>query len=139
MGVIEVSAVVFVNEHNEILTVRKRGTTGFMMPGGKPEPGESPAQTGVREISEELGLELSEDSLRKVGIFETAALNEPDMLVRANVFMAPRLDRKILDALKPSAEIDEFRWVQPGASDHENQAPLNLEYIFPAVARMLED
>lgn len=138
MDVIEVSAVVFINERNEILTVRKRGTTGFMMPGGKPEPGESPAQTGVREVAEELGLELSEESLRKVGIFETAALNEPEMLVRANVFMAPRLDQETLDALQPSAELVEFRWVQPRASDHENQAPLNLEYIFPAVARMLE-
>lgn len=139
MGVIEVSAVVFVNERNEVLTVRKRETTGFMMPGGKPEPGENPTQTGIREVAEELGLKLSEKSLRKVGIFETAALNEPGMTVRANVFMAPRLEQSQLDALQPSAELVEFRWVQPGASDHENQAPLNLEFIFPAVARMLED
>ena len=37
-----------------VLTVRKRGTSMFMFPGGKPEAGESPVEAGVREVREEL-------------------------------------------------------------------------------------
>ncbi|MGP9650592.1 NUDIX domain-containing protein [Glutamicibacter sp. AOP38-B1-38] len=43
------------HEAGQVLAVRKRGTATFMVPGGKPEPGESPLDAGVREVSEELG------------------------------------------------------------------------------------
>ncbi|MDQ4110455.1 MAG: NUDIX domain-containing protein, partial [Actinomycetota bacterium] len=39
-----------------MLTVRKNGTTKFMLPGGKLEPGESAAEAAVREVAEELGV-----------------------------------------------------------------------------------
>jgi len=47
--VIRVSAVVLRNAAGEVLTVRKRNTSRFMLPGGKPDPGETPAETAVRE------------------------------------------------------------------------------------------
>ncbi|MDH3061643.1 NUDIX domain-containing protein, partial [Gordonia alkanivorans] len=57
-AVIRVSAVVLRDSTGAVLTVRKRGTTRFMFPGGKPEPGESALQTAIRECREELQLEL---------------------------------------------------------------------------------
>ena len=46
---IHVSAVVFRDEQDKVLTVRKHGTSKFMFPGGKPEPGESAVETAIRE------------------------------------------------------------------------------------------
>src|SRR5690606_39457168 len=60
-AVIRVSAVVLRDGAGRVLTGRKRGTARFMFPGGKPEPGETPAQTAVRETREERGVELDGD------------------------------------------------------------------------------
>ncbi|MBF1674335.1 MAG: NUDIX domain-containing protein, partial [Rothia mucilaginosa] len=46
--VVNVCAVAIRNRDGLVLTVRKRGSDGFMMPGGKPEPGETPLQTACR-------------------------------------------------------------------------------------------
>ena len=54
-GTFVVAAVAFVRD-GHVLTVRKRGTTRFMLPGGKLEPGESAYAAAVREIREEVGL-----------------------------------------------------------------------------------
>ena len=43
-----------------LLTVRKRGTSRFMLPGGKLEPGETPVACAVREAAEEIGLTFVE-------------------------------------------------------------------------------
>ncbi|MCL3776712.1 MULTISPECIES: NUDIX domain-containing protein [unclassified Actinomyces] len=57
-GPIRVSAVVILDAAGRLLTVRKRGTSRFMFPGGKPEPAETPEHTAVREAS---GVPLPED------------------------------------------------------------------------------
>jgi len=43
-----------------LLAVRSRGMDRFYLPGGKPEPGECNEQALVREVREELGLDLSQ-------------------------------------------------------------------------------
>ncbi|WP_237189318.1 NUDIX domain-containing protein [Rothia nasimurium] len=53
---IVVSALVIRNSLGEVLTVRKRGTTGFMLPGGKPEPGETAEETARREAAEDVNV-----------------------------------------------------------------------------------
>nr|WP_234802578.1 NUDIX domain-containing protein [Mycobacteroides salmoniphilum] len=45
------------------MTVRKQGSTRFMLPGGKPDVGESAAQTAVREVREELSVHLEPAAL----------------------------------------------------------------------------
>ncbi|MHB9005113.1 MAG: NUDIX hydrolase, partial [Coriobacteriia bacterium] len=57
--VIRVAAALIVDEGGRILLVRKRGTTVFMQPGGKYEPGETAAETLSRELHEELGLRIA--------------------------------------------------------------------------------
>lgn len=66
-GEIAVSAVVLRDPASRLLTLRKRGTSRFMLPGGKPEPGESPAEAAVRECREELGIQLKTGELRLLG------------------------------------------------------------------------
>ena len=55
---IHVSAAVILDDDGRLLVVRKAGTTAFMQPGGKPEPGESASETLSRELDEELGIRL---------------------------------------------------------------------------------
>jgi len=100
-----VAAVVFTDEDGRVLSVRKRGTHRFMLPGGKPEAGESAVQAAAREVHEELGVALAPDDLVLLGEYEAVAANEPGHLVRSTVFthagaVVPRI----------GAEIEELRW-----------------------------
>ena len=108
--VIVVAAVALLDGDGRMLTVRKRGTTRFMNPGGKLEPGETPAQAAVRELHEELGVVLALDALVELGTWSAPAANEPGATVVAHAFRAPLPPD---DAPEPAAEIDAMRWVRP--------------------------
>ena len=134
-----VSAVVFRNELGEVLTVRKQGTAGFMLPGGKPEEGEGAATTALREVKEELNLELTKDDIEYMGTYIAPALNELGREVRAHVFEWLPADTgsyEMLRDLSPAAEIEEFLWVHPENGDHHRQAPLNVNCVFPKLETM---
>lgn len=110
-----------------MLLVRKRGTTMWMNPGGKPHPGESPAETGSREVEEELGLRLPSERLEYLGELTAAAANEAGHTVVAHTFRWPD---PVDTALTPAAEIDALRWVGP-SDDPAGLAPLFVERIAP--------
>ena len=116
--------------HGRVLNVRKRGTTSLMLPGGKHEPGEDPRDTAVREFTEELGVALDVTLLRSLGVFETAAANEPGHLLVAAVFEHPFVPAAASAA--PRAEIEYLEWVDPALA-REDMAPLNTEHVFPAL------
>jgi 8-oxo-dGTP pyrophosphatase MutT (NUDIX family) len=124
---IHVSAAVIVNEANELLLVRKAGTTAFMQPGGKPEPGESAAETLARELFEELGIRIDPDALESLGSFTADAANEPGFVVVADVFAAD------IGAQQPvvAAEIEELRWVSRQGAEQLEVAPLARENFLP--------
>ncbi|MGO4956605.1 NUDIX hydrolase [Luteococcus sp. Sow4_B9] len=123
-----VSAVVLRDEDGRILTVRKRGTSRFMLVGGKHEPGESPADAAIRECGEEVSLELHADTIRSLGVFEAAAANEPDHLLRSHVFTHP-----LTGTPQPAAEIEEIRWLDPGQPLPGDLAPMLQFRVLPAL------
>ena len=122
---IHVSAAVITDTEGRLLLVRKSGTTAFMQPGGKPEPGESPAQTLVRELAEEIGVHVPESRLRALGRFTAPAANEPGHEVVADVFAVDIGDATPVVA----AEIAELRWVAPADAEGLEVAPLALAYF----------
>ena len=119
---IVVSAVAFVRD-GAVLAVRKRGTDRFMLVGGKPEPGESPEHTAVRETAEEIGLEVTDLSL--LGQFESAAANEPGHRLRSTVYTAALTGEPV-----PEAEIEELRWI-PLESTGDDLAPMLRDHVLP--------
>ena len=126
-GEIRVSAVVMRDAEGRVLNVRKRGTSTLMLPGGKPEPGEGAAQTAVREIEEELGIELDPALLQDLGVFRAKAANEAGFDVVAHVFEHP-----YVEGVRVLAEIEQLEWVHPSEA-RDDMAPLNTVLVFPAL------
>ena len=126
---IVVSAVCVFDEAGRLLTVRKRGTDMFMHPGGKPEPGETAAETAARELAEEVGIVLAPDELVHLGTWFADAANEAATQIRATVFTAPGVWQA-----RASAEIAEIRWLDLAAELPDDLAPLLTDYVLPALA-----
>ena len=121
-----VSAVVIRDPQGRVLTVRKRGTARFMLPGGKPEAGESAGASAAREVGEELGVSVRTADLIAWGTFTTAAANESDTRLIATVFEHPGIT-----VAGPAAEIEELRWIDPSAPGSTPLAPLLVDHVFP--------
>lgn len=129
--VIHIVAAVVRDARGWLLVVRKRGTSSFMQPGGKIEPGEEPLAALSREVREELGVGFDPLTVRALGRHEAAAANEPGHVVDAQLFLV-ELD----GAPYPDAEIEEMGWVDPDAPGGIELAPLTEDVVF-ALARDL--
>jgi 8-oxo-dGTP diphosphatase len=125
-GVISVVAALVRDDAGRVLLVRKRGTAAFMQPGGKRDAGESDVAALSRELTEELGCSVVENSARSLGVFESSAANEPGFRVRAAVYAVA-----IEGAIEPKAEIEEVVWVDPRALPNVHFAPLTRDHVLP--------
>jgi 8-oxo-dGTP diphosphatase len=115
--VIAIVAAVVLDGCGRLLLVRKRGTTAFMQPGGKIEPGETPVEALVREVREELGVGVVD--VRELGHHSAPAANEPGHRVEADLFLVS-LDGQP----QAEAEIEEIAWIDPQAPGDIELAPL---------------
>jgi 8-oxo-dGTP pyrophosphatase MutT (NUDIX family) len=90
-----------------VLAARSRGKDKFYLPGGKREPGETDAETLVREIREELGVEIAVASITPAGTFEGQAHGHPEgTLVRTTAYSAEYEGKP-----RACAEIEEIAWL----------------------------
>ena len=123
--VIRVVAALITEPGGRLLLVRKRGTDRFMQAGGKPEPGETARAALVRELREELGLDVDEAALRPLGAFSTVAANEPGHRLEAEVFALP-LPADVARTLAPHAELEQLTWTtrEHAAALGDRLAPL---------------
>jgi 8-oxo-dGTP diphosphatase len=94
-------------ENGRILCARPRGKDVFYSPGGKREGAESDLQTLLREIAEELTVELLPGTVTHVGTYQAVQPpGQPDgVLVRMSCYAA-----RYCGTLAASAEIDELAW-----------------------------
>ena len=90
-----------------ILMTRTEGREKYYFPGGKRRPGESDEQAILREIREELTVNLNIQNLFFVGIFEAQADGQkPGILVRTTCYTASYQGN-----LQPDSEIAEMVWL----------------------------
>ncbi|NKX53314.1 NUDIX hydrolase [Arthrobacter mobilis] len=129
-NVLTLSALVIRDRHGRLLLVRKRGTSMFMQPGGKLEPGETFAAAAVRELEEELGIRVGESELEALGHWYGPAANEARTFIDAALFACSPAEDPV-----PAAEIEEFLWLDLAeAGSRTDLAPLLTEHVIPLLA-----
>src|SRR5690242_20012692 len=90
-----------------VLAARTRGKDRFYLPGGKREPGETDAETLVREIREELDVAIEPSTISPAGTFEGQAHGMAEgTIVRTSAYSA-----EYRGTLRASAEIEEIAWL----------------------------
>lgn len=125
--IVEVVGAVIRDGAGRLLTVRKRGTSRFMLPGGKREPGEDDLTALARELKEELDVTLTSATL--LGRFEAPAANEAGATVRSCAYLV-----EIEGRIAIQAEIEELLWIDPAAPPDVPIAPLLNDRILPRLA-----
>jgi len=129
---IRISAALVFRDDGDTLLVRKRGTHAFMQAGGKIEDTEGPKEALVRELKEELGLDIAADRMTPFGSYQAEAANEPGYIVNAYVFLIRLRD----EVIAPAAEIEEARWIDVHNAASLPLAPLTRDRILPAFRQM---
>jgi len=99
-------ALIFI-KNGQLLCTRSRGKAKFYLPGGKRRTRENDAQTLIREIREELGVDILPDTIKYFGTFEAQADGKSSgVIVRETCYFA-----KFSGEPKPSAEIEELAYL----------------------------
>ena len=93
-------------ENGKILLARSYGKTAWYIPGGKREPGESDAAALLREIREELAVELDPESLSECGQFRSQADGKP----AGTEVLLTCYEARYQGVITPSAEIEAVMW-----------------------------
>lgn len=91
----------------EVLLGRKRRGLGegrVVAPGGKLEPGESPAQAAVRELAEEVGLRTRVDDLEPRGRLDYRFPHRPAWSQVSHVFVCRRWEGEVVESSELAAE-----------------------------------
>lgn len=130
--IIKVAAAIINDCFGRTLLVRKRGTDYFMQAGGKMEKDENPLQALTRELREELGMDLSRETVQYMGCYTAPAANEEGFQVQAEMFLI-----ETDQAVKPAAEIEEIAWFNIGSPIDLPLAPLTRENALPLAGEAL--
>jgi len=128
----EIEVVAAIIEANGMVLATQRGygefKDGWEFPGGKMEPGESPADALRREIREEL------DAVIEVGhLLTTVEHDYPKFHLKMHCFMCSLPDGKMI--LK---EHEAARWLKPDELDSVQWLPADLVVVDALKKRLLQ-
>ena len=106
-------------KEGKLLSTRSKGKSVYYIPGGKREKGETDQQALVREIREELSVDLVADSIQYAGRFKDQAHGHAQGIeVQMTCYWAEYSGK-----LAPAAEIAEMVWLT--YADHEKISPVD--------------
>ncbi len=118
MSVIDKVAFLYLQD-GKILSTRSKGKDKYYIPGGKREAGESDIETLVREVKEELSVDIIESSAKLYGAFEAQAHGKAEgVIVKMTCYTA-----EFTGELKADSEIAEIVWLT--TADMEAVSPVD--------------
>ncbi len=106
-------------ENRHLLSTRSKGKNTYYIPGGKREAGETDQEALLREVKEELDIDLHPETMTFFGQFEAQAHGKPEgTLVRMLCYTA-----EFSGAIRAAAEIEEVLWLR--YADREHSSPVD--------------
>ena len=118
MAVIDKVAFLYLQD-GKILSTRSKGKDKYYIPGGKREAGETDIETLVREVKEELSVDIIESSAKFYGVFEAQAHGKAEgVIVKMTCYTA-----EYTGELKADSEIAEIVWLT--MADIESVSPVD--------------
>lgn len=91
----------------KLLVSRSKNKDIFIAPGGKVEKDELPKNALIRELKEELQIDIKKDNLKEFGTFYAPAAGNESSMLRMDVFIVEDWTGEIV----PSREVEEIRWI----------------------------
>ncbi|CAM1351155.1 NUDIX hydrolase [Tenacibaculum insulae] len=99
--------------NGKILSTKSKGKHKFYIPGGKREKNETDQETLIREIKEELNVNIIPDSIIYFGTFIAQSDGDKTgVLVKMTCYKAEYLGNP-----EPTSEIEEIKWLHFNDSD----------------------
>lgn len=105
MNITYIDKIAYIHIKNKkVLVALSKGKDAWYIPGGKREKGETDKHALIREVKEELSVNLIEETIKHYGVFEAQAHEKPKgIMVRMTCYTA-EFDGKLI----PSGEIDKI-------------------------------
>jgi 8-oxo-dGTP diphosphatase len=99
----------------KLLVTREVGKEIFISPGGTVEPGESPVDTVIRELHEEVNINTSKEDLEEFGVFYAEAADHPGKWLRMDTYLVKSWEGEIApnndDGQNSDDQIEEIKWL----------------------------
>ena len=97
----------------KILSTRSKGKDAYYIPGGKREGQESDIETLIREVKEELSVDILPNTTKLYGVFKAQAHGHAEgITVQMTCYMAD-----FTGNMKADNEIEEIRWLTMADQD----------------------
>ncbi|MFT6337380.1 MAG: ankyrin repeat protein [Saprospiraceae bacterium] len=94
-------------KNNKLLSTRSKGKTAYYIPGGKRDPGENDTQTLIREINEELSVDILPDTIQYMGTYKAQADgHKKGIIIKMTCYSA-----EYSGDLATATEIEEMKWL----------------------------
>jgi 8-oxo-dGTP diphosphatase len=110
----------------KVLSTRSKNKDTYYIPGGKRDGDETDSQALIREVKEELSVDIIPETIKPFGVFEAQAHGKPEgVMVRMTCYTA-----HFKGELKPDSEIDEIVWLTH--KGRERSSPVDkliLDYL----------
>jgi 8-oxo-dGTP diphosphatase len=104
----------------KLLSTISKGKDTYYIPGGKREGSETDNETLIREIKEELNVDLVTETIKFLEQFSAQAHGKPlDVHVQMRCYTADYKGK-----LKPSNEIEKMVWIT--STDKEKSSPVDI-------------
>ena len=93
----------------KFLVVRQKDKDFFIAPGGKLIENETPIEALIRELIEEICVEVQPHDLTEFGVFTAPAAGAENKLLQMNVYLVNRWQGEIV--INENDRVCEFRWI----------------------------